>query len=80
MSHPTLGAAVPVALDHLARFPIRRMALAPLLHRIWELRDNVTAYEAAYVALAERLESPFVTCDSKLVAANGPRCRFELIT
>jgi predicted nucleic acid-binding protein len=77
-SRPTLGAAVPAALDHLAGFPIRRMGLAPLLHRMWELRDNVTAYDAAYVALAERLGSPLLTCDSKLAAASGPRCRFEL--
>ena len=78
-SRPTLSATVPAAVDHLAGFPIRRMARAPLLHRMWELRDNVTAYDAAYVALAERLGSPLVTTDSKLAAASGPRCRFELL-
>ncbi len=56
------------------------MALAPLLHRMWELRDNVTAYGAAYVALAERLDASLVTSDSRLAAASGPRCRFELVT
>lgn len=80
MSNPTLRAAVPTALHHLAGFPIRRMALAPLLQRIWELRDSVTAYDAAYVALAERLDTSLVTSDSKLAAATGPRCQFELIT
>lgn len=77
--NPTLGAAVPVALRHLAGFPIRRMPLGPLLQRIWELRDNVTAYDAAYVALAERLDGRLVTCDGKLANASGPRCAFDLI-
>ena len=40
---------------HLAGFPIHRMPLPPLLDRMWRLRSNVTAYDAAYVALAERL-------------------------
>jgi predicted nucleic acid-binding protein len=74
-----LERAVPAALVHLASFPIRRMPLPPLLERMWELRSNVTAYDAAYVALAERLESPLITCDSRLAAAAGSRCAFELI-
>lgn len=78
--HPALRAVVPEALRHLAGFPIRRMPLAPLLQRIWELRDNLTAYDAAYVTLAERLDGPLVTCDRKLAGASGPRCSFELIT
>lgn len=77
--HPTLRAGVPEALRHLAGFPIRRMPLGPLLQRIWELRDNVTAYDAAYVALAERLDGRLVTCDGKLANASGPRCAFDLI-
>lgn len=79
-SNPTLRAAVPGALRHLANFPIRRMPLAPLLQRIWELRETLTAYDAAYVALAERLDGPLITCDGKLPGASGPRCRFDLIT
>jgi predicted nucleic acid-binding protein len=75
-----LSEAVPGALRHLAGFPIRRMPLAPLLQRIWELRDNITASDAAYVTLAERLDGPLLTCDGKLAGARGPRCRFELIT
>lgn len=78
-ANPTLDAAVPTALHHLAGFPIRRMALAPLMQRMWELRDNVTPYDAAYVALAERLDAPLVTGDSKLAGATGPRCHVELI-
>lgn len=78
-SNPVLRAAVPEALLHLANFPIRRMRLAPLLQRIWELRDNLTAYDAAYVTLAERLGSPLITCDAKLPRASGPRCTFDLV-
>lgn len=74
-----LRAAVPTALRHLAGFPIRRMPLAPMLQRIWELRENLTAYDAAYVVLAERLEGTLITCDAKLAAASGPRCPVELI-
>jgi predicted nucleic acid-binding protein len=77
---PALQGAIPGALRHLAHFPVRRMPLAPTLQRIWELRDNLTAYDAAYVALAERLDGPLITCDAKLVDASGPRCTFDLIT
>lgn len=75
-----LDRAVPTALAHLADFPIRRMALAPLLQRMWELRANVTPYDAAYVALAERLDGPLITCDARLTSASGTRCAFDLIT
>jgi len=54
--------------------------LAPLLERMWELRSNITAYDAAYVALAERLDSPLITCDAKLTTASGASCAFDLIT
>jgi predicted nucleic acid-binding protein len=77
---PVLAAAVPDALRHLARFPIRRMPLAPLLQRIWELRGNVTPYDAAYIALAERLNGRLITCDNKMTGASGPQCSFDLIT
>lgn len=78
-TNPVLRDAVPGALRHLAGFPIRRIPLAPLLGRIWELRDDVTPYDAAYVTLAERLDVPLVTCDGKLAAVSGPRCTFDLI-
>lgn len=77
--NPVLRAAVPAALRHLAGFPIRRMPLAPLLQRMWELRDNITPDDAAYVALAERLDGPVITCDGKLTAASGAQCTFDLI-
>jgi len=72
--------AAPRALAHLAAFPLRRMPIAPLLERVWQLRSNVTPYDAAYVALAEQLDCVLLTCDAKLAAASGPRCAFELIT
>jgi predicted nucleic acid-binding protein len=75
-----LREAVPGALRHLAEFPIRRVPLAPLLDRMWELRNNVTPYDAAYVALAERLDGQLVTCDSKLAHASGIRCAVDPIT
>ena len=74
-----LKQAVPDALRHLAEFPIRRVPLAPLLDRMWELRDNVTPYDAAYVALAERLNGQLITCDTKLSNATGIRCAIDLI-
>ena len=78
--NPGLDQIVPGALAHLAGFPIRRMPLAPLLDRMWELRHNITAYDAAYVALAERLDAVLITCDARLVAATGPTCTFDPIT
>jgi predicted nucleic acid-binding protein len=70
----------PEALRHLSGFPIRRMPLAPLLQRMWQLRDNMTAYDAAYIALAERLPARLVTCDAKLAGASGSRCSIELVS
>lgn len=54
------------ALDLLVRMPIRRYPHGPLIQRIWELRHNVTAYDAAYVALADALGAQLVTRDSRL--------------
>ena len=46
--------------------------------RIWELHENVTAYDAWYVALAELLDAPLITLDARLARAPGPRCAFVL--
>ena len=59
------------ALTDLADFPIHRYSHEVLLPRIWELRHNVTAYDAAYLALAEALPAPLVTCDGRLASAPG---------
>jgi len=57
------------ALTDLVDFPVHRYAHDLLLPRIWELRRNVTAYDAAYLALAEALTAPLVTCDARLASA-----------
>jgi len=55
------------------------MTLAPLMGRMWELRDTITPYGAAYVALAERLDGPLITGDDGLARSSGPYCAFDLI-
>lgn len=49
----------------------------PVAPRVWELRTNITTYDAWYVALAEALEAPLATLDTKLSRAPGPRCPFR---
>ncbi len=66
------------ALDDLAAFRLRRWPHEPLMPRVWSLRDNLTAYDAAYVALAEALEAPMLTRDRRLASAPGVRARVEL--
>lgn len=51
---------------------------APFASRIWELRENVTCYDAWYVAVAEALGAPLATLDARLAKAPGPRCQFML--
>jgi len=68
------------SLRELALMPLARSPHAPLVGRIWELRDNLSAYDAAYVALAERVEGSLVTADSRLAAAPGIRCEIELLS
>ncbi len=67
------------ALEDLAEFPISRYPHQPFLFRIWELRHNVTAYDAAYIALAEALDVPLVTRDAKLASTDGHKARIELV-
>ncbi len=67
------------ALEDLADFPIARYPHQPFLFRAWELRNNVTAYDAAYIALAEALDATLVTRDAKLASAAGHRARIELV-
>jgi predicted nucleic acid-binding protein len=66
------------ALGHeeLTRLRIRIFDFGPLAARIWALHPNVTAYDAAYVALAEELDVPLVTLDRRLARAEGPTCTF----
>ncbi|WP_219413130.1 type II toxin-antitoxin system VapC family toxin [Pseudonocardia nigra] len=59
------------AVGQVEQAPLARMAHRPLVSRIWELRDSITAYDAAYIALAERLDVPLLTCDARLGRAHG---------
>jgi predicted nucleic acid-binding protein len=68
------------ALDDLAALPLRRVPHLPLLTRAWELRDNLTAYDAAYVALAESLRALLLTADGGIGKASGVRCDVEVLT
>jgi predicted nucleic acid-binding protein len=67
------------ALADLSDFPLRRYPHDILLPRIWDLRYNLTAYDAAYVALAEALDAPLLTRDHRLAAAAGHHARVELV-
>jgi len=61
-----------------AELTVVRYGHEPLADRVWELRDNLTAYDATFVALAEALEVPLVTCDRRLARAAGHRAAVEL--
>jgi predicted nucleic acid-binding protein len=67
------------ALTELADLPLRRYRHDFLLPRIWDLRNNLTAYDAVYVALAETLDAPLLTRDQRLAAAAGHHVRVELV-
>lgn len=66
------------ALDDLRDLPVTRYPHLVLLARIWELRHNLTAYDAAYVALAEALDAPLASCDASVAAAPGHHVKVEL--
>ena len=68
-----------VALADLSDFPLRRYPHGFLLPRVWELRNNLTAYDAVYVALAEALDAALLTRDQRLAAAAGHSVRVELV-
>jgi len=67
------------ALEDLAGFPLFRYPHDLFLPTIWQLRANVTAYDAAYLALAEALRAPLVTRDRRLASIPGHRARVELV-
>ncbi len=62
----------------LTRLQVELFPFAPFAERVWELRDNVTSYDAWYVAVAEGLEAPLATLDTRLSHSPGPRCEFRL--
>ena len=67
------------AVTDLLDLPITVYPTAPLLHRSWQLRDNLTAYDACYIALAETLACSFLTADNRLSRAPGTTCPIEVI-
>ncbi len=67
------------ALSDLADFPLQRYPHTVLLPRIWALRLQLTAYDAAYVALAEALDAPLITCDARLAKSSAHRAKIEVI-
>lgn len=68
--------AASLAHADLAELRIDLVPYGTVAWRVWELRRNLTAYDAWYVAVAELLDSPLATIDHRLAAATGPRCSF----
>jgi len=66
-------------IDVWQRLGIERVGVSGLLGRVWALRENLSAYDATYVALAEALESPLVTADGRLARAPGPQCTITVV-
>ena len=67
------------ALEDLADLPLTRYPHEPFLERIWELRNNATAYDAVYIALAEVLSAPLVTRDAALAGIPGHKAKIEVL-
>jgi predicted nucleic acid-binding protein len=67
------------AIAALPQLVIVHVGAAQLVDRMWELRGNLTAYDAAYVAAAETLDCPLVTGDARLAKANGIRCEVRVL-
>ena len=64
----------------LALLPLARVGHVALLDRIWELRENVTVYDGAYIALAELIGATFLTADVRLARSPGTRCEIEVLS
>jgi predicted nucleic acid-binding protein len=71
---------VALALSDLIDLPLERVAHHRLLKRCWELRDNLSTYDASYVALAEVLDVVLVTADRRMAAAPGIRCAVDVLS
>jgi predicted nucleic acid-binding protein len=67
------------AIADLSELDLHRHSHLDLLGRAWKLRDNISAYDAMYVALAEAIDASIVTCDAALSKAPGHRAAIELI-
>ena len=67
------------AMSDLAGVPADRYPVLPFMSRAYELRSNVSPYDATYVALAEQFECVLITADARLARANGPRCAIAVL-
>lgn len=67
------------ALEDLSDMPLRRYPHDFLIPRVWDLRATLTAYDAVYVALAEVLDAPLLTCDRKIASASGHSANIEVV-
>ena len=68
-----------LALQDLQELDLQRHSHEPLLERMWELRKNVSAYDATYIALAEVLDAPLLTCDRRLARVPKANVKLQLI-
>jgi predicted nucleic acid-binding protein len=66
-------------IERMVLLPIERIPHTLLLRRIWELRDNVSAYDALYISLAEKFRAPLLTRDGKLASASGHHAKVIVI-
>ena len=78
-SHQLTPARAAQASDDFAALRIQRYGHLALAPRIWELRENLTAYDAAYLALAEALPGTLITCDAALASIRGSYARVEVL-
>jgi len=69
-----------ISIADLTDFAIVRYPTLPFMARAYELRSNVSSYDAAYVALAETLDCPLLTADRRLANASGPRCEIRVVS
>ena len=67
------------AIEDLRDLRVARYPHSVMLPRIWQLRHTLSAYDAAYVALAEALDAPLLTCDARIASASGHRAKVEVV-
>ena len=80
MNHEISDERAVDARSDFAELALVRYPHHPLSDRIWELRHNLTAYDASFVALAEALAAPLITCDARLASGPGHAAHIELFT
>lgn len=79
LKHQVEERTAAVALDRWSKLGLHRYGMVGLLARVWELRANLSAYDAVYVALAEAVDGELVTADARLAGAPGPTCPIVVV-